>query len=60
MNTVAGTRFAVKPVVAALALAFSAVNAYADPTPTQLPGGGLIRCGQHRHDDQLAVLSSTW
>ena len=43
MNTVAGTRFAIKPVVAALALAFSAVNAYADPTPTQLPGGGLIR-----------------
>ena len=43
MNTVVKTRFAVKPVVAALALAFSAVNAYADPTPTQLPGGGLIR-----------------
>ncbi|MFO1322763.1 MAG: hypothetical protein U1F15_01750 [Burkholderiales bacterium] len=30
-------------MVAALALAFTAVNAYADPTPTQLPGAGLIR-----------------
>ena len=27
----------------ALALAFTAANVYADPTPTQLPGAGLIR-----------------
>ncbi|MFO1322767.1 MAG: hypothetical protein U1F15_01770 [Burkholderiales bacterium] len=36
-------RFAVKPVVAALALAFAGVDAMADPTPTQLPGAGLVR-----------------
>ena len=36
-------RFALKPVVTALALAFTAANVYADPTPTQLPGAGLIR-----------------
>ena len=43
MNAVVKTKFAVKPVVAALALAFSAVNAYADPTPIAQPGQGLIR-----------------
>jgi len=43
MNTQAKSKFAVKPVVAALALAFSAVNAYAAPTPIQQPGSGLIR-----------------
>ncbi|MCC6196243.1 MAG: hypothetical protein IT518_17450, partial [Burkholderiales bacterium] len=43
MNTVVKQKFAVKPVVAALAVAFAAVNAYADPTPNQLPGAGLIR-----------------
>jgi hypothetical protein len=43
MNTEAKSKFAVKPVVAALALAFSAVNAYAAPTPIQQPGSGLIR-----------------
>ena len=42
MNTVVKTKFAVKPVVAALALAFSAVNAYADPPPLAQPGSGLI------------------
>ncbi len=42
MNTAAKTKFAVKPVVAALALAFSAVNAYADPPPIAQPGSGLI------------------
>jgi len=43
MNTVVKTKFLVKPVVAALAVALSAASAYADPTPTQLPGAGLIR-----------------
>ncbi len=43
MNTVVKTKFSVKPVVAALAVALSAASAYADPTPTQLPGAGLIR-----------------
>src|ERR1700733_3397289 len=43
MNRVVKTKFAVKPVVTALALAFTAANVYADPTPTQLPGAGLIR-----------------
>ncbi len=43
MNTQAKSKFPVKPVVAALALAFSAVNAYAVPTPVQQPGSGLIR-----------------
>ena len=42
MNAVVKTKFAVKPVVAALALAFSAVNAYADPTPIAQPGQGLV------------------
>lgn len=43
MNAVASTRFPVKPLVAALAIAFAAGGAYADPTPNQLPGAGLIR-----------------
>ena len=43
MNAVAASRFPIKPVVAALALAFGSLNASADPTPTQLPGAGEIR-----------------
>lgn len=43
MNTVVKTKFSVKPVVAAVALAVASVSAYADPTPNQLPGAGLIR-----------------
>ena len=42
MNTVVKTKFAVKPVVAAVALAVSAGGALADPNPNQLPGGGVI------------------
>ncbi len=42
MKTVVRTTFAVKPVVAALALALSAANAYADPPPLAQPGSGLI------------------
>ncbi len=42
MNTAAKTRFAVKPLVSALALALSAANVYADPPPLAQPGSGLI------------------
>jgi hypothetical protein len=38
----AKTNFPVKPLVAAVALALAAVNAYADPTPNQLPGAGTV------------------
>ena len=41
MNAVVRSNFAVKPVVAALALAFAAVNAYAI-TPNQMPGAGRV------------------
>ncbi|MFO1322766.1 MAG: hypothetical protein U1F15_01765 [Burkholderiales bacterium] len=43
MRTVQRGRFVAKPVALALALAFAGTDAIADPTPTQLPGGGLIR-----------------
>ncbi|MFO1398135.1 MAG: hypothetical protein U1F48_13825 [Burkholderiales bacterium] len=43
MNAVAASRFPIKPVVAALALAFGSLDALADPTPAQLPGAGQIR-----------------
>ena len=42
MNTEVKTNFAVKPLVAAVALALSAVNAYAAPTPNQMPGAGTV------------------
>jgi filamentous hemagglutinin family protein len=42
MNTVVKTKFAVKPVVAAVALAVSAGGALADPTANALPGGGKV------------------
>ena len=41
MNAVVKRNFAVKPVVAALTLAFAAVNAYAI-TPNQMPGAGRV------------------
>ncbi|HXX86236.1 MAG TPA: hypothetical protein VEN29_19925, partial [Casimicrobiaceae bacterium] len=41
MNTAAVKNFPVKPVVAAIALAFSAVTAEA-VTPNQMPGAGLV------------------
>ena len=45
MNTEVTTNFAVKPLVAAVALAISAVNAYAAPTINQMPGGGKVTAG---------------
>ena len=42
MSAVVKSNFALKPVVAALALTFSAVNAYAAPTPNQMPGAGQV------------------
>ena len=41
MNAVVRKNFAVKPVVAALTLAFAAVNAYAI-TPNQMPAEGRV------------------
>ena len=41
MSSVAKTRFAVKPLVAAVALAFAGGNAYAI-TANQMPGAGLV------------------
>ena len=40
MTSVVNTKFALKPVVAALALATAAGAAYAAPTPNQMPGAG--------------------
>jgi len=46
MNTAAVKNFPVKPVVAAVALALSAVSAYAGPvTPNQMPGAGNYIAG---------------
>ena len=42
MTSVVNTKFAVKPVAAALALAVSAGAAYAAPTPNQMPGWGTV------------------
>src|SRR6185436_7450824 len=42
MTSVVNTKFAVKPVAAALALAVSAGAAYAAPTPNQMPGAGTV------------------
>jgi len=42
MSTVVNSNFAVKPLVAAVALAFSAVSAYAAPTLNQMPGAGRV------------------
>ncbi len=42
MNPTVNTRFALKPVVAALALTMGAGAAYAAPTPNQMPGAGVI------------------
>ena len=42
MNSAVNTKFAVKPVAAALALALSAATAYAAPTPNQMPGRGIV------------------
>ena len=42
------TRFAVKPVVAAVALALSAAGAYAAPTPNQMPGARTRHGAQRR------------
>ncbi len=40
--SVTNTKFALKPVVAALALTMGAGAAYAAPTPNQMPGAGII------------------
>ena len=42
MTSVVNTKFAVKPVTAALALALSAGAAFAAPTPNQMPGAGTV------------------
>ena len=42
MNPTVNTKFALKPVVAALALTMGAGAAYAAPTPNQMPGAGII------------------
>ncbi|MET0210838.1 MAG: hypothetical protein ABW220_17475, partial [Burkholderiaceae bacterium] len=42
MTSVVNTKFAVKPVAAALALALSAGVAFAAPTPNQMPGAGRV------------------
>jgi len=42
MTSVVNTKFAVKPVTAALALAMSAGVALAAPTPNQMPGAGIV------------------
>lgn len=42
MTSVVNQKFALKPVVAALALATAAGAAYAAPTPNQMPGAGDV------------------
>ena len=42
MTSAFNTKFALKPVVAALALAAAAGSAIAAPTPNQMPGAGIV------------------